>query len=1057
VNIFTRTPPSGFYVVGGTLRGDARCYVQRQADFDLFNGLMSGKFCYVLTPRQMGKSSLMIRTAERLRDEGVGVAVLDLTAAGQNLNVEQWYGGLLMQMGQQLCLEDELLEFWQSHSLLSPLQRWMTAVRKIVLPRYLGRLIIFVDEIDAVRSLHFSTDEFFAGIREFYNRRTQDEELERLAFCLLGVATPSDLIRDTRTTPFNIGQRIELNDFTETEARPLAQGLNRDPQTNELFLKRVLYWTNGHPYLTQHLCQTIAENRQVKTENDVDRLCQELFLSARARERDDNLLFVRERLLRSKEVELAALLELFGRIHRQSAVQYDENNRLFSVLQLSGITRVDHGALVVRNRIYAKAFNQEWIKSNRPDAEARRQRAAFRRGAVRTGIIALIISAAISLLAVYAFQQRNRASEQEAANRKLLYSAQMNLAGQAWDNANITRLTELLERHVPLNDQEDMRGFEWCYYWRLLHRARTSLQHDSMPTSVAFSPDGKLLATAGSDHLIYLWDASTGQPLAKLSGHTQKVWKVVFSPDGNKLASAGWDGTARVWDVNARLEIKTLTGHTGNVSGLAFSPDGSKLATGSWDKQIKLWNVSTGKELTSFNGHANWVWSVAFSPDGQRLASTSEDHTVRLWNVETFREEALLTGHGASVYSSTFSPDGKLLATSSNNGNVKIWNTRTLEETANLTGHSFSVYSVAFSPDGTRLASAGVDRIVRVWDIASAKEIARIKGHRDEIRGLGFSPDGRTIATASDDLTVKLWDAGTNDQPDTLLHNQNFIDSLCFSPDGRIVVTANKSVIAFWDVMTGKMLFDIPTESIIYDLSFSPDGKYIAASHRDNTVTLWDVINHNYAGVFIGHTDITVTVSFSPDSQRLATGSRDHLIKIWNVADQSEIATLSGHHRRVSSLAFSPDGKFLATGSDDKTVKLWDVIALRVVKTMEGHSNEIWAVAFSPDGNKLGSGSYDRTVKIWNWRTGVEILTLKGHSAGVKSLAFSPDGKRLATGSEDRTIKLWDVGGGNELATFHGHTAIVTSLAFSPNGSILASAGRDFTVRLWRASDKNRE
>jgi WD40 repeat protein len=1055
MNIFARIPPSGFYVVGGTLRGDARCYVQRQADFDLFNGLLGGKFCYVLTPRQMGKSSLMIRTAERLRDEGVGVAVLDLTAAGQNLNVEQWYGGLLMQIGEQLCLEDELLEFWQSHSLLSPLQRWMSAVRKVVLPRYLGRLIIFIDEIDAVRSLHFSTDEFFAGIREFYNRRTQDEELERLAFCLLGVATPSDLIRDTRTTPFNIGQRIELNDFTETEARPLAQGLNHDTQTNELLLKRILYWTNGHPYLTQHLCQTIAENMQVKTEGDVDRLCHELFLSARARERDDNLLFVRERLLRRKETELAALLELFGRIHEQSAVKYDENNRLFSILQLSGITRVDHGTLVVRNRIYAKAFNHEWIGSNLPDAEARRQRTAFRRGVIQTALIAFIITMAISAVAFYAIRQSNRASEQEAANRKLLYAAQMNLAGQAWDNANMSRLTELLERHKPVNDQEDLRGFEWYYYWRLLHRSLASLQHDKLVISVAHSPDGKLLATAGSDHLIYLWDVSSRRLIARLAGHTQQIWKIVFSPDGNRLASAGWDGTARIWDLKTRLEIKTLIGHTGHVCGLAFSPDGSKLATGGWDKQIKLWDVETGKELRSFNGHNNWVWSTTFSPDGKRLASTSEDRTVRLWNVESGQGEALLIGHTSSIYSAAFSPDGKLLATCSNRGLVRLWNTETLAEIAHLSGHSFSVFAVAFSPDGTKLASAGIDRIVRVWDIVSAKVVVQFKGHRDVIRGLSFSPDGRTLATASDDFTVKIWDAQINHQPDVLLHSQDFIDSLQFSPDGKMIATANKSVMVFWDTRTGDLLFKIPTESIIYDLCFSPDGKYLAASHRDNTVTLWDVHNRNFEGIFKGHTDIAVTVSFSPDSKRLATGSRDHLIKIWDVVNRNEIATLKGHQRRVSSLAFSPDGKLLATGSDDKTLKLWDAIAFREVNTLEGHNNEIWAVAFSPDGSKIASGSYDRNAKIWDCKKGVEILTLKGHSAGVKSLAFSPDGKRLATGSEDQTIKLWEVAGGNELATLYGHQSIVTSLAFSPDGSILATASRDFTVRLWRASDRD--
>jgi hypothetical protein len=219
---------------------------------------MQGKFCYVLTSRQMGKSSLMVRTAARLREDGVHVAVLDLTAIGQNLNAEQWYDGLLARVGQQFQLEDELEDFWLANPRLSPLLRWMKAIETIVLPQRAGRIVMFVDEIDAVRSLPFSTDEFFAAILELYNRRTEDAELERLIFCLLGVASPSDLIRDTRTTPFNIGQRIELNDFTDDEAEPLARGLGRKDKTAAKLLKRILYWTGGHPYLTQRLCQSVA-------------------------------------------------------------------------------------------------------------------------------------------------------------------------------------------------------------------------------------------------------------------------------------------------------------------------------------------------------------------------------------------------------------------------------------------------------------------------------------------------------------------------------------------------------------------------------------------------------------------------------------------------------------------------------------------------------------------------------------------------------------------------------------------------------------------------------
>src|SRR5216117_2625738 len=173
-------------------------------------------------------------------------------------------------MGQQLDLEDELEEFWETHSKLGPLQRWMRGIRQVVLPRYVGPVVIFIDEIDSVRSLPFSTDEFFAGIREFYNSRTENVELERLRFCLLGVATPSDLIRDTRTTPFNIGYRIELHDFTEEEAAQLARGMRREEKVARSLLGRVLYWTGGHPYLTQRLCLAVAEDGSVHDCQSVD-------------------------------------------------------------------------------------------------------------------------------------------------------------------------------------------------------------------------------------------------------------------------------------------------------------------------------------------------------------------------------------------------------------------------------------------------------------------------------------------------------------------------------------------------------------------------------------------------------------------------------------------------------------------------------------------------------------------------------------------------------------------------------------------------------------------
>jgi AAA-like domain/PEGA domain len=382
------TIPASFFVVGGTLRGDAPSYIERAADQTLYRSLQAGEICYVLTARQMGKSSLMVRTAARLRDNGARVAVLDLTSLGQNLTAEQWYNGLIERAGQQFRLEDEVEDCWRQLPQLGPMRRFMRVLSDAVLPVREGRVVIFVDEIDSVRSLPFSTDEFFAGIRECFNRRPSEPAIERLTFCLLGVATPSDLIRDTRTTPFNIGRRIELSDFTEQEAAPLVQGLGTDDGAGSAILRRVIYWTGGHPYLTQRLCQAVAQENSARNVSTVDRLCRELFLSTRARDRDDNLLFVRERMLRS-EVDTPGLLTIYERILNGKPVKDDETNPLISVLRLSGITRVDDGILKVRSRIYKEVFNHDWVISNMPGAELRRQKTAYKRGLKRALAISI--------------------------------------------------------------------------------------------------------------------------------------------------------------------------------------------------------------------------------------------------------------------------------------------------------------------------------------------------------------------------------------------------------------------------------------------------------------------------------------------------------------------------------------------------------------------------------------------------------------------------------------------------------------------------------------------
>jgi len=358
-----------FYTAGGTLGADAPSYVPRPADQTIHASLANGEFCYVLTARQMGKSSLMARAARRLREGGAAVVMIDLAAIGQNLTVEQWYDGLMARIGDGLGLEDELEEFWEEHAELGPLNRWVETIRRVALRLRQERIVLFVDEVDVVKSLPFSTDEFFAAIRACHNMRVEHAEFERLTFCLLGAATPLDLIRDRQSTPFNVSRPVELADFTIEECATLAHGLGYDPDFAGQLIERAYHWTDGHPYLTQRLCRAVSEESAVTSVDEVDRICEELFLSPRSVEQDSNLSTVRDRLLRNPQYSGPALRSLLG-LYRDTLGGVgkhvgDDDPRL-AALELAGIVRTGSDGPVVRNRIYAAVFGQAWVDRNTP-------------------------------------------------------------------------------------------------------------------------------------------------------------------------------------------------------------------------------------------------------------------------------------------------------------------------------------------------------------------------------------------------------------------------------------------------------------------------------------------------------------------------------------------------------------------------------------------------------------------------------------------------------------------------------------------------------------------
>jgi tetratricopeptide (TPR) repeat protein len=366
-------PDKVIYTVGGTVQASGGTYISRDADEELLRSCRAGEFCYVLTARQMGKSSLMVATKERLATEGIHSVEIDLTEMGSKLSgltAEQWYLGLMDLIVNQLDLDIDYMAWWDERAHLGPTQRLSQFLRQVMLEQVSEPVVIFIDEIDSTLNLDF-TDDFFAAIRACYNARASDPAFKRLSFVLLGVATPTDLISDPQRTPFNIGRRVDLADFTERQAIPLADGLGLPPVEAGQILTWILDWTEGHPYLTQRLCAAAADSpTRTWDAAAVEKLVEKTFLGEQSAQ-DHNLRFVRD-MLTQRAPDKAAVLKTYRRIHADKAVLDEERSLVKMHLKLSGVVKRKEGNLAIRNRIYDQVFNQEWIGQNMPRDWARR-------------------------------------------------------------------------------------------------------------------------------------------------------------------------------------------------------------------------------------------------------------------------------------------------------------------------------------------------------------------------------------------------------------------------------------------------------------------------------------------------------------------------------------------------------------------------------------------------------------------------------------------------------------------------------------------------------------
>jgi WD40 repeat protein len=682
-------------------------------------------------------------------------------------------------------------------------------------------------------------------------------------------------------------------------------------------------------------------------------------------------------------------------------------------------------------------------------------------------------------------EARDKAQAAQLQARHTVYAADMQFAHAAWQTDNLQRMIALLDRHRP---QAEVRGFEWNYLWRLLHRDRFTacayvqarkrtpearagnwMDPNVEPVLVAVSQDGKTLATASVGNAIKLWDLANGKERCTLARPAGPVVSLAFAADGQSLRlvtvkardrNVKWPDPAALQAVMAGQEKPSLRPIVESLAVETLPPDGSEPSA---RVAVTLSRLPGPVSLLASGGEANKLlvngliplsgqrhvmpMALAASPDGKVLAvggvatfykglpatpKIDQVGAVLLWDLETQREKALLQGYRGPVAALAFSPDGRTLATGGFDRTVKLWDVEGARERATLRGHTSPVFALAFSADGKRLASGAIDGIVKLWDPATGQAQIECKGHLQGVSGLAWAGDGRVLASADMDGFVKVWDA-----PDVqgALHPRGYekpLKTLAFTPDGSSLVGVDQGgTFQVNDLTMGAPRF----------------------RHK---------IKADYGQEFV------FCAAVAPGSRTVAVGGLVSNVRLYDVTTGQERCALPPPpHDVVYALAFAPDGRVLAAGTGQLqksgAVRLWNVTTGKELVTLMGYGNHVLAVAFAPDGKTLAAASKDGTVKLWDVATGRERLSFQAggpiHDAVLpggraQAIVFSPDGQRLAVAA-GAAITLRAVSTGRVLMTIRTYAHEPASLAFSPDGKRLVSGGgegelgRGGGVKLW--------
>ncbi|MFL6332631.1 MAG: AAA-like domain-containing protein [Pyrinomonadaceae bacterium] len=1041
-----------FSVEGGSVQANDGLYIHRGADEELLELCRAGAFTYVLTPRQMGKSSLMVRTAERLSDEGFTSIIIDLQELGVELTAEQWYYGLVAKIDERSSLRTNAKQWWKEHEALGFGQRLVLFLKDVLMAEAgpEERVVIFVDEIDTTLSLKFS-DDFFTAVRAIYGSRASDPRFRRLSFVLIGVATPSDLISDPKRTPFNIGQRVDLTDFTNEEALPLARGLGLPPAEARDVLGWALAWTGGHPFLTQQLCAAIeGRGKSGWTRADVDAVVAEHFLGEDFA-KNSNLLFVRD-MLTKRAPDRESVLNTYDAVLRGNPPVSDEGQSVPKAhLKLSGVVCAEDGTLRVRNPIYRGVFDERWVRKHNPPNWTKRL----------TRVAAALVAAVLFLMlpvGVFAlYQWRQAVHQAEFAQQQTDIALHQSMVAEAARKDAEEQRGIAEARRVEADKQralaEEARA-EAEASAGLEKKAKTEVEAERNKALAAAAEAQRQRQNAERERAI------ADQLRQEAVAQTHVVEKQKKTAEQAQLISQSLSAQragdyqhavllAREALRRDRFDIFSVDAYQALGQGLSLLP----------------------RPVSKYEGLSS---DAALSEDGQYLLSALREH----WPVRTQEAYALAprarrdmlavydaqnreTDSKAVAGLSTvvFSPDKKYLLTSDANtrglsyGNVPLNSNFPFNSEANNAGNVNSNVSTnanrSSSNNGPAAANRPFTAKVWEWNGGSLKESAGglVLGIRVETVALG--PGGKLIALARrPPVALARGRAAFIYRPASfLLGGARAASSQQQRQEVNAPVIELRKVdepAARPEVLVAPLRLG---PSPVAGLAFSGDGRRLALAQEDGTWVVWaDDDGKGFRPLTHGTQDDPVTaLAISPDGKRLATAGRDNAVRVWGLSSASgwdshaefrrsgfadvvfagmyadleektgqegPFSVIRGHTSTVNALAFAPDAEYLATAGEDGTARLWRVTdkAEEVEVARISHEGPVEGVSFGAGGSRLVTASADGTVRVW------EVPGAAGSLgevvfAGANVETMSPNRKFILL-SDQKEFRVWDVAEG---------------------------------------------